>query len=168
MILKRAKKANGIFHFLEKILLRGTVSIRFNFPMHITHSIDTDKRIVITTVTGEITVAAVRADITRLADEPGYAPDMPGIVDMRNATAGLTSDELRQIAETVKNSPKAVNGARRALLVSSDLMYGLYRMFAAFASDGTTEFRVFRDEKLAHAWILEIAEQRENFAAGSV
>ena len=136
--------------------------------MHITRSIDADKRIAIAIVTGEITVAEVREDMVRLAAEPGYAPDMPGIVDMRGATAALTSDELRQIADVIKNSPKAVNGARRALLVSTDLMYGLYRMFAAFASDGTTEFRVFRDEKLARAWILEIAEQRENFASGSV
>ncbi|HEY1719280.1 MAG TPA: hypothetical protein VGH42_13435 [Verrucomicrobiae bacterium] len=135
--------------------------------MHITRSIDADKRIAIATVTGEITVAEVRADMARLAAEPGYAPDMPGIVDMRGATAGLTSDELRQIADVIKNSPKAVNGARRALLVSTDLMYGLYRMFAAFASDGTTEFRVFRDEKLARAWIGEIAEQRKNRASGS-
>lgn len=167
MISTLAKKANGFFHFLEEILLRGTVSIRFNFAMHVTRSIDTDKRIAIATVTGEITVAEVRADMARLATKPGNVPDMPGIVDMRGATAGLTSDELRQIAEVIKNSPKAVNGARRALLVGSDLMYGLYRMFAAFASDGTTEFRVFRDEKLAWAWIGEIAEDEENRADDS-
>jgi hypothetical protein len=79
---------------------------------------------------------------------------------MRGATAGLSSDELRQIAETVKNSPRTVNGARRALLVGSDLMYGLYRMFAAFASDGTTEYQVFRDEKLARAWLLDGVDGR--------
>ena len=128
--------------------------------MHITRSVDLEKGIVYATVTGTITVAEVRADMARMTAESGYPPDMPGIVDMRNAQAGLTSDELRQIAETVKNSPKVVNHTRRALLVSSSLMYGLYRMFATFISDGTTEYRVFYDEQLARAWIEEIAEER--------
>jgi hypothetical protein len=133
--------------------------------METTRFVDTEKGIVITTVTGKITVAEIRADITRLRAQPNYTPDMPGIVDMRGATAGLTSDELRQIADVVKNSPKTVSGARRALLVGSDFMYGLYRMFAAFASDGSVEYQVFRDEKLAFAWVEEKAEERKRKAA---
>jgi hypothetical protein len=132
--------------------------------MHIARFIDLKKGIVYSTVTGTITVAEVRADMARLAVEPVYAPDMPGIIDMRNATAGLSSDELRQIAEVVKNSPKVVAHTRRALLVGSSLMYGLYRMFATFVSDGTTEYRVFSDEQLARAWVEEIAEQRRTMS----
>jgi hypothetical protein len=128
--------------------------------METTRFVDTEKGIVVTTVTGKITVAEVRADMVRLPAHPNYTPDMPGIVDMRGATAGLTSDELRQIADAVKSSPKTVKDARRALLVSTDLMFGLYRMFATFASDSSIEYQVFRDEKLAHAWIEEIAERR--------
>lgn len=129
--------------------------------MHITRSVDLEKGIVYATVTGTITVAEVRADMARMTSESDYPPDMPGIIDMRNAQAGLTSDELRQIAETVKNSPKVVTHTRRALLVNSNLMYGLYRMFATFVSDGTTEYQVFRDEQLARAWIEEIVEVRK-------
>jgi hypothetical protein len=128
--------------------------------MHIARFIDLEKGIVYSTVTGTITVAEVRADMARLAAEPVYAPDMPGIIDMCNATAGLSSDELRQIAEVVKNSPKVVAHTRRALLVSTDLMFGLYRMFATFASDGSMEYQIFRDKKPAYAWIEEIAERR--------
>jgi len=123
--------------------------------MDVTRTLDPEKKILYTTITGQITLAEVRADMIRLITVPGYDPGMPGIVDMRGATAGLTSDELRQIAETVKSSPKVVSAARRALLVGSDLMYGLYSMFAAFASDGTTEYQVFRDEKKALAWLEE-------------
>jgi len=90
--------------------------------MHITRFIDWKKGIVYSTVTGTITVAEVRADMARLAAEPVYAPDMPGIIDMRNATAGLSSDELRQIADVVKNSPKVVAHTRRALLVGTSLI----------------------------------------------
>jgi len=123
--------------------------------MGVTRTLDPEKHILYTTITGQITVAEVRADMMRLTAVPGYTPDMPGIIDMRGATAGLTSDELRQIADTIKSNPKVVSGARRALLVSSDLMYGLYRMFAAYVSDGTIEYQVFRDKEKALAWVEE-------------
>jgi hypothetical protein len=123
--------------------------------MDVTRTLDPEKNILYTIVTGQITLAEVHADMMRITAVPGYTPDMPGIVDMRQATVGLTTDELRQIADTVKSSPKVISGARRALLVATDLMYGLYRMFAAYASDGSTEYRVFRDEKQALAWLEE-------------
>ncbi|HXF10807.1 MAG TPA: STAS/SEC14 domain-containing protein [Desulfuromonadaceae bacterium] len=128
--------------------------------MDVTRTLDPEKKILYTTITGQITLAEIRADMMRLTVVPGYSPEMPGLVDMRGATAGLTSDELRQIAETIKANPEVASGARRALLVSSDLMYGLYRMFAAYMSDGPNEYRVFRDEKQALEWLEEGRAQK--------
>lgn len=128
--------------------------------MHTTRIIDQDRHAVYTTVTGEITLEEIRADMVQLAAEPLYSPDMPGIVDMRNATVRLTNDELRQITDALKKSPRVVSRTRRALLVGSDAVEGLYRLFATLAADGRTEYRVFRDENLARDWIDEAIAKR--------
>ncbi len=123
--------------------------------MQISRSIDPQKRIVHTIVTGEITLNEIRADMMRLACNSSYTPDMPGLIDMRNATARLSADEILELSMVIKANPHVVRFTRRALLVNSDLMYGLYRMFESFTSDGSAVYRVFRDEQAARAWIEE-------------
>jgi hypothetical protein len=119
--------------------------------------IDTEKGIVYTTVTGEVTLREISADMAQLADDPSYRPDMPGLVDLRGATKVLDAEETVQFAQFIKSSPRVVNHARRALLVGSDLSYGMCRMFEAMAEDGTVQHRVFRDEAEARAWVEEAA-----------
>ncbi len=121
--------------------------------MQVNRVIDSERGFVFTTITGEITVGDVLADIERLAAQPSYRPEMPGIVDMRQATTHMTAEQIEQIAQTLKKRPNVVSHTRRALLVSSDLLYGLYRMFESFADENPTEYRVFRDENEARAWI---------------
>ena len=128
--------------------------------MEVVRSIDQEKQVVYTTITGKITFAGIRAEMTKLPTTPGFNPDMPGLIDLRQATVSLTGDEIRQIADAIKANAKTYRGARRALLIKSDLMFGLYRMFAIFASDSEAEYRVFRDENQAHAWLEEIAKAR--------
>jgi len=125
--------------------------------MEIFRTIDPDLPFVYTTITGNITLAEIRADMAWLATEPQYRPDMPGIVDMRKATVKLSTDEVRQLADEIQRNPKAVTRTRRALLVSSELAFGIYRMFAAFAEGGPTEYRVFRDERAAKDWATKAA-----------
>jgi hypothetical protein len=129
--------------------------------MEITRHIDTDKRIMYATVTGEITLDDVRADIERLVTQPVYPPGIPGLIDMRNATSQLRADEIQRLAYMVKSHGDVVGRTRRALLVSNDLLYGMYRMFAAYVADGPTEYRVFRDEDEARRWIEEASEPAE-------
>jgi hypothetical protein len=121
--------------------------------MDVSRTIDPDRHFIYTTVTGEITLAEIYEDMVRLASDPNYQPEMTGIVDMRNATVELTADELRQLAGELRNRPKVVARARRALLVGSDLAFGIYRMFATLAMDGSTDYRVFRDEQAARDWL---------------
>jgi hypothetical protein len=122
--------------------------------------IDAEKGIVYTTVTGELTLKEITADMAQLAAEPSYRPDMPGLVDLRGVTKLLTAEETAQLAETIKSRPRAVNRARRALLVSSDLAYGMYRMFEAMSEGGSVEYHVFRDETEARAWVQEAATRK--------
>jgi hypothetical protein len=120
--------------------------------MQIHRTIDRDKHFIYTTITGEVTMREILAAMAKIATDRTHDPDMPGVVDLREATMGMTDEEFIQIAEKVKTSPKVVGKSRRALLVNTDFSYGMSRMFQAFAADGPTEYRVFRDEHEAREW----------------
>ena len=119
--------------------------------------IDAEKGIVYTTISGPITLAEIKADMAQLATNAAYRPDMPGLMDLRGATALLSADETAQLADLIKANPRLLNRTRRALLVGSDLSFGMYRMFESFAASGTVEYRVFREENAARAWVEEAA-----------
>ena len=129
--------------------------------MEVVRSIDPEKQIAYTTITGKITLAEIRAEMAKLPTLPGFNPLLPGLIDLRQATVALTGDDIRQIADAIKARPDTFKGTRRALLVNSDLMFGLYRMFATFASDSEAEYRIFREEKQAHEWLEKLAKSLE-------
>jgi hypothetical protein len=128
--------------------------------MRIERVIDQERYFIHTTITGEITLPEIREDMVRLAADPHYSPDMPGIVDMRNAKVNLSSNEIRQLTDSLKQSPRVVSNTRRALLVGSDLAFGIYRMFVAMAENGRTDYRVFREEQAARDWLDELILKR--------
>ncbi len=119
--------------------------------------IDVEKGIVYITVTGPITLTEIKEDLAQLAAATSRQPGMPRLIDLRGATSHLTKEETAQLADLVKSSPRAVSKTRRALLVGSDLSFGMYRMFESFAAGGAVDYRVFRDEAEARAWLEEVA-----------
>jgi hypothetical protein len=128
--------------------------------MQVKRFIDRDKHTIYTTFTGELTLDEMREDMARQATEPGYSPDMSGILDMRNATVKLTEDEFQHLAEIIKKHPQVFGRTRRAFLVDSDPAFEQFNKFAAFTKEGLTEYRVFRDEKKARDWIEEVVVKR--------
>jgi hypothetical protein len=124
--------------------------------MNTSRFIDTEKGIVYTTVTGELTLEEIAADIAGLTSDPSFRPDMPRLFDLRGVTKLLTADEMARLAQTLRSSPGS-KPSRRALLVGSDLSFGMFRMFTALADGGDVENRVFRDEAEARAWVEQAA-----------
>jgi len=129
--------------------------------MQISRTIDTSKHVVYATVTGEITMEEVCADLRQVAAQKNHQPELPGIIDMRKATTHLTADEIQQLAGFVTRHPKAVRSTRRALLVETDVMFGLYRMFSVYAGNSSVEFEVFRDEQKALEWVRQADPQEK-------
>lgn len=123
--------------------------------MDTTRFFDKQKGIVYTTVKGDLTVEEIRASMAEMVASPDYRPDMRGLIDLRGVTKLLTTEDTGRLAQTIKSTPNLVGRSRRALLVGSDLSYGMYRMFEALVSGGNAEYRVFRDETEAREWLEE-------------
>lgn len=64
----------------------------------------------------------------------------------------LTEHELRQVAEFGKEKNLPV-GSRAAIVASTDLAYGLSRMYEAFSYEERVEHGVFRTEAEALEWL---------------
>ncbi len=79
----------------------------------------------------------------KLLNDPDFVPDFSQLMDFTHVTeVALTSEDLRRIADRSIFSPDS----RRAILVSSDLVFGLSRMFEIFRDIlGEKGIRVFRN-----------------------
>jgi len=92
-------------------------------------------------------LAVLRADRKNVAG-------LPVFVDCRGLTTALTSKELRAIATTIRASTKAgVARIRCAMFVETDLMFGLVRMFEAYADGVPLSISAFHDRAEALHWL---------------
>jgi hypothetical protein len=120
--------------------------------MPIQYEIDRGRRLLRAVSVGRVDAEAVRDYLRRIENDSEYDPSFDGIIDVRGATADVSPDDIRDIAELVRRRPVEATG-RRAVLVSSDEHFGLMRMFEAYTSRGPTRYRVFRDPDEANAWL---------------
>jgi hypothetical protein len=113
------------------------------------YSIDAVRRLVSTTVTGVVSVADMHAYYQALAVDPAFDPAFDSIIDFTEAAAFAASGaEVRELARSVPSTA----GARRALVVNTELHYGFGRM-ASLTRTADLEIRVFRSRAEALQWL---------------
>jgi hypothetical protein len=116
------------------------------------HKIDKERRFVLTTATGVFGMEEALAHRARLVVDPDFDPSYSQLVDLTHVTRiDLRAGDLRQLA---KQDPFSL-ASRRAFLVSSDLGFGLSRMYEMFReATGEHGIRVFRNLDEALDWVL--------------
>lgn len=123
--------------------------------MPITYRIDGDLSVVYVQITGRLTPAEHARHHSELLGDPTYRPGMPCLVDWRDGDESNTSEEVRMMAETVLRHPARAGTARCAIVVRTDVQYGLTRVFSAFLGDAALEVRTFRKIDDACRWLGE-------------
>ena len=107
--------------------------------------IDQKTGVIIRTVEGEFTLQDFRSAFDAILTHPDFQKNMPVIWDFTRADLSeLFKQDLVRIAEHIKNHTKK-RGAnyRVALVASSDLGYGVLRMFDATLYDLPLDMWVF-------------------------
>jgi hypothetical protein len=105
------------------------------------------------TFEGACTYEDVKVYLDELMEAPGFRPGMPALVDCRRVKSLLSILDLRRTAADFKGRPKMQVPGRAAVLASSNLIYGLLRMFEVFNEGNPVEIRVFRKPDEAVAWL---------------
>lgn len=109
------------------------------------------------TFQGHVTLDAILGAIEELSPD-GHYPRTSRLWDFRGCTVELSASELRRLADF--GAARDREPGRVAILADSDLVYGLGRMYEVFRNSPTAEYRAFRDEATALAW-LGAAEDRD-------
>jgi hypothetical protein len=88
---------------------------------------------------------------SQLENVPEIRPDFSLLIDLRQAQgSGVSSAGVRALAERpLVLSP----GSRRAVVVPSDLGFGMARMYELLSEDRGGGTRVFRDYGEARRWL---------------
>lgn len=116
--------------------------------------IDLEHRLVRSRAWGVLVDADLAATQQALRTAPGFEPDFCQLYDFREVTQiKLTAPFLRRLA---KQSPFA-RDARRAVVVSSDVAFGMARMYELAGNRDPNRFRIFRTCEEAIDWLGEDA-----------
>ena len=106
-----------------------------------------------TTIEGETGYEEVKKYLDDLMLDPGFRPGMPGVIDCRRVTSLFSILDLRRTAADAKTRPELQVPGRAAVLASSNIVYGLLRMYEVFNEDNPAQTRVFRELEPAMAWL---------------
>ena len=90
-----------------------------------------------------------------LRNDPEFQPDFRQLLDMSDTT------EIRVGSEMVRDAARNqffAPGVRRALVATSDVAFGMARMYAIASEHAGQTIEVFRDMNAAEAWL----DQKQN------
>lgn len=122
--------------------------------MPMSYVVDTERGLIRTRASGALEErdlvqyeAATEAD-ARLCEE------FDELIDAREVDVqGLSVEAIRRFSQFFVGARSAPHRRRVALVASSDLAFGLSRMFQTLRSDSKTDLRVFRELEPAEAWL---------------
>ncbi len=101
----------------------------------------------------------IRAREQFLADA-AFRPGMSFLVDFRGASLrSMSTEDLRRVGVHGAEVSKGWGDHRSAVVVATDLDYGLSRMFSVLGDRPGLELRIFRDASDARDWLATAASE---------
>ncbi len=116
----------------------------------ITYRYDPGRRLLETTVSGDVGLVDVDEYFKKVRLEPWFPP--PALTDVRKASPSLPGAEVRAIAELLRRLGPELKRAPLAVLVDSDVAFGLVRMIGLLLDD-VVNVRPFRGPAAALTWL---------------
>ncbi len=121
----------------------------------ITHSLNEELHLLITTWSGAVTDAEMMAAYRAAYADSRWVPGFNEVTDLRRANVGaVTSDGLRGVRRLVAESVAGFSGRfKTAILAPTDLGFGISRMYEMMSDESAESVRVCRDADDAAAWV---------------
>jgi hypothetical protein len=123
--------------------------------MPIVHTIDAARRVVQSRLWDVVTETDAWGSAAALMNDPAFDPTFSQLADMREMKqVEVDQSTVRELAVMRIFAPES----RRALVVASELQYGIGRMTTSYAEAGDQQIAVFRTVAEAERW-LGIAQE---------
>jgi hypothetical protein len=104
-------------------------------------------------VSGVIDPHAVVAFLRSLAADPAFRPQLPRLVDMREASQPLPVADLERVAHAFEQMRSQFSGSRAAIVVATTAMFGAVRQYGTLVERAGIEVSPFMREREALAWL---------------
>lgn len=116
------------------------------------YKIDKERRLVLTTGSGVVTLADAVSHMDKLSKDPDFDPSFSQIMDFTQVTRiELSGDDIRRLAQRTIFSPHS----RRAFIAPDEVAFGIGRMFETLRSlEGEKGIRIFRSLEEALDWVF--------------
>ena len=115
---------------------------------------------------GDVEYDEIRNAFDEAVNLPGFRPNLKAIVDARDATTQMTGSDVQKLASYAQKTDPLWGESKWAILASSDLVFGLSRMYSALTSEYEVKTLVFRTLENASDW-LEIGAPVSDILLGA-
>jgi hypothetical protein len=123
--------------------------------MTIQYQIDRSIRRITTRVFGEVTIEEVLQHFDEALADSSFEPDLDVLLDLVDCKTLLGADQIRTAAEHMTADLSSLRFGRLAIVVVSDALFGMVRMFHTFSEAAFSDAQVFRDRDQALQWLGE-------------
>ena len=123
--------------------------------MTVQYQIDRSIRRITTRAFAEVTIEEVLEHFDELLADPSYEPGLDALVDLVDCETLLEIDQLRSVAEHATADLSSLRFGRLAIVVVSDALFGMVRMFHTLSEAAFSDAQVFRDRDQALQWLGE-------------
>lgn len=118
--------------------------------MPMEYRIDPEQRVVFMRGWGRVTFADALAHQQALRADPEFRGDLRELIDFSEVTELVVS--YTELSTLAQGTPFGT-GAFRAVVLSSDLVFGIARMYQALGDRIPEHGRLFRDAAQARRWL---------------
>jgi hypothetical protein len=109
------------------------------------------------TVTGDLKLFDVRRTLEDVYARPEFRPDAAALWDLREATGEVPTEDVRHLVDFVTKLIGDGDQGKVAIVVASDLGFGLSRMYETILGGQTRKpMKVFRDIDEANTWLDDV------------
>jgi hypothetical protein len=125
--------------------------------MPVSYRIDKGLKTIHTKCNGNVTFGEVLDHFHVLEQDPDCPERLDVLLDLTECSAIPESDQLRTVGATIGRIREKVRFDACAIVASSDIMFGMARMFQVFAEDRFRLTRVFRNLDEGRKWLVSMS-----------
>jgi len=123
--------------------------------MPVTYRIDPELRRIVTHCTGNATLAEVLAHFDELESDGNCPVGADVLLDLTAMTSAPNVGQMRSAAARAADAARKVRFGSIAIVVGSEILFGMARVFEAFTEAHFARTSVFRNREAAEAWLEE-------------
>jgi SpoIIAA-like len=122
----------------------------------VTYQIDRETALIRTRCTGDVSFTEVVQHFRDLQEDASLPKGLDVLIDLTETRSIPESAQLRSVAREVELLRDKVHWGACAIVASRDVLFGMSRMFHAFAQEHFARSNVFRELEEAERWLASL------------